>query len=189
MLVHLQDEDRGLHGLPDFANRGDLLLVDHVPLSLLVIHRATRELHELGEDGRCCPRRDGLTVLEFEEHVLLQLPVVAHHVIGQLHLHILEHGLRDVEPVLGEKGESDIRNLLLDGFLSTGIRFPVILHEICRVEERPLEVVEAAAKSDSLVDQPDLREQVHQAVGRRCSRHRPVALHPWHALPVFVDAD
>ena len=151
--------------------------MDVVCFAVLVIHRTTRELEQLGDEGRCVRCRDVLGA-ELQDKLFLELPILAHHGVWHLDLHIFDNRVRHIlEPVGGSQGDRDVRDSLLNGLLGVGIRCPVVLHVVGRVEVGPLEHLEVGAESFAVIEQSHLREQVEQAVGCRGACERDAVGH------------
>ena len=151
--------------------------MDVVNLAVLVINRATGELEQFRDEGS---RIGGSDVLgaELQDKLLLELTILAHHGIGHLDLHILDDCIRHIlEPVGGSQGDRDVRDALLNGLLGVGIRCPVVLHVVGRVEVRPLEHLEVGAETLAVIEQADLGEQVEEAVGCRGAGERDAVRH------------
>ena len=174
MLILAGDQ----HGRPglldDLGECFDLQVVDDVDFPVLVVARTGGELEQLAHQHCGVGGGDGLLLLELQDQVSLEVSVLFLHVLRHRDLDILHHGIGDIlQPVAGAQGDGDVVDAVLDGSLGTVVGCPVVLHVVGRMEEIALEQLEVLAEALPVVQQPDLPEEVHEAVGCRGAGQGP----------------
>ena len=152
-----------------------------------VIDRPAGDLEELaGEHGGVGDHH--VALLQLEKGLLLGVVVdlagLGRH--GDLDV-VLGH-LRQVEVVGGAHGQRHVLDALLDGLLRARLGLPVVLHVVGGLEVGTLESLEGLAEALAVVQEADLGEQLHVAVGRRGAGQTPTGRHGAETATERIDA-
>ena len=163
--VAVEQQARLVQRLHQLAQGFQLRVVYAVDAAVLVVHAAAAQLQQLPGQRGGGRGANLLVVADAHHHRALHLPVCPLPGLVQRHRHVVDHQLRQLQPVLGLHAHADVADLRPHRLKRAGLRRVLVSPRV--VVEIPLTVVrDVASQPLPAVQQINLAPQVHDAVGR-----------------------